>query len=699
MARRLQSGPVEGELARLRKHALGVHSAETLRLPVLREVLENYEVWTPGPGGGFGDALVAHLTAVIADLELTAGQRSALRIDLALDFKPDAVPPQPKRGEEAAIAADCRYETYRHNRADQIGVRKHIFRRLATELDPDGRTAGTSRSKLTSRVAAVPKATEHGAAHYHPLQLEDLESGLWWRPSTRDYIEQLASQPALTIFAGTDGVADVGPPLHADVMLLMLRDCLNDEPLLAHLEKKARDTAADDLVSAVRASGARGSYIGSIVRGLWDARDEWSPDQIEARLHNVVQVAGHGRGPGGFVSGAITRLAFALRARNRDVNVVSAHYDGDLAAAAAEIHKRHPELAGCSYLPLIAELPSDGPGSGKVPLVMLNGHQSGPHAGGLVIGEADAVSKGVDPAGAARVPLLEELFVGSSVVLAGTSLTEPGILTAMARTRGGPHPRFALLPSPIPEDMPPGAVIAGEKRAEVLALLAARYLHLDIVPIVVDFRYQVPQLLTEVARRTVEGDRYAGYAARIESWWSAWADAFGFGAGGDGSAARALTQSDWHAQLRTLRDTMMRTISRPSRAEAEDVMIEVWLRDPRPDSRRFFRWASSEGTWERSKTTPVASLREVGDITQKAFRDGQTYTQEMGHGDLGRWRYCVAMNLTLTEGPWADLPVGIVKVYSTQPKGGVQQSKDGASGTEFESSIVNSLRRLLSDAA
>ncbi len=700
MGKRLPKGPLEGELQRLCNHNAGVYAAPTLRLPKLRALLESDGRWDPTCS--LTEPLVLRLRGAIGSLSLGDELKRALGIDLALEFPPDGVPAAKRRAQMAAAAANCSLESYRHNRGDRSGRRKVGLQALERMLDPGGQLGAAQARRRREAPASPAAASWRSKARYHPLEKEDLESGLWWRDSTREYIEQLAGQSALTIFAGTDGPADVGPPLHGDVMVAMLRDCLNDHPILAHLEASDRDVAADELVSAVRspgATGARPGYIGSIVRGLWSEREGWDRDSIELRLHNVVQNTTHQRVDEGFVATAITRLAFALRSQGKPVKVVSAHFDNDLVHSSEIIRSQEGGLRRIVY-----DQSSD-PGvndvDGLVPLVMLHGAQSGAHPGTLMVGEADLVGTDVDPTfanGASRLQVLEEMFSEASVVLVGTSLTDPGLLTAIARTRSGEHPRFALLPSPISDDMPPAAAIVDRRRGELLAVLASRYLYLDVVPIVVDFRCQVPQLLIEVARRVVEGENYRDYAARVWSWWERWEEAFGYGPEGDLADAREQTQRRWHECLRSLRDELQST-GVPRGRHFEDLMIEVWLRDPRPTSRNLFRWANSEGIWERSKTAPVAPLREVGDITQKTFREGRTIWQEITPGYSGRWRYCVAMNLVLTAEPWANVPVGVVKVFSTAVKGRIQQIENSEMGPTFEALILDKLRELFDDAA
>jgi hypothetical protein len=696
---RLPSGPLEKDLRSVLQHKLGVHGVDTLKVATLRKTLEAYGVWESQSTRAFSEALIPHLEGVISSLPLAANLKEALRTDLALAFSGDAVPHQPQRGRSAAAAAGCSYETYRHNRSKRgIGHRKLAVQRLVFGLDPENRYGAYEPENEPKARTQASEGSAGGPANarYHPLEQEDLDCGFWWRPSTRDYIEQLASLPALTIFAGTDGDADVGPPLRRDVMLAMLRDSLNDDPVLAPLEGEDRNAAADHLIEEVRASGAREGYIGSIVRGLYAGRSGgWSDAEVEARLHNVVQLAAHGRAAGGYVSSAITRLAFSLCASGIPANVISAHYDSDLADAAQAVSKAHEQLQDCTYEPLFNERHTGAIRAKQVPLTMLNVPQRNAHRELLMVGEADAVSAASDRA--ARMLLLEEMFSQSSVLLVGTSLSDPGVLTAVARTRHSEYPRYALLPSPILETVHPRAPIADRNRPQLLAILASRYRYLGVIPIVVDFRYQIPQLLTEVAKRLVESRRYLHYADRIEDWWKRWAVSFGYGPEGDATAERSDAQVRWHERLRTLRDDMYASFVKTTRSDDEHIMIEVWLRDPRPQSRHLFRWANSEGIWERSQTTPVASLREVGDIIQKTFREGQTFWQETAHSDLGRWRYCVAMNLVLGGGPWADLPVGVIKVLSTNANGGIQHVKNSEAWSKVERLILDSMRELFNE--
>jgi hypothetical protein len=690
---RLVTGDLERDLEKVRRHKLGVHGADMLELPALRAALDAGKVLKLSSRHSLADMLPRYLDQLIDEVAISPDLRDALRIDLAVAFPADEVPSPQRRGELAAAKADRAFETYRKNRAGRIGPRKLVMQKLASALDPENRFGA-----VASPPASPDRVDADFIARFHPLQDEDLDSGLWWRPSTDDYIEQLVELPGLTVFAGADGVADVGPPLRADLMLMLLRDCLGVHPILAHLKEPERAATADKLVEAVRASDARAGYVGSIVRGLYQAWDESKPDEVERRLHAVVQAATHGRTDDGYVSTAITRLAFALRRMGKDIRVVSAHYDSDLVRAGEKVASRYRALESCGYEAAINVAPDHPLPPGQVPLVLLNGSEAGAHPGMLMLGEADIVAARIEPTEAgsrARVSVLEEMLNATCSLFVGTSLSDPGLLTAVARTRGAGHARFAILPSPISEESPPGTVIADEHRAAFLAILAARYQYLNVIPIVVDFRYQVPQLLVEIARRAGESEGYRSYSKRIEQWWTRWADDFGFGRAGDSAPERIAAQARWHEELKRLRERLHAELTKQNRTNNEELMIEVWLRDPRPDSRNFFRWANSEGVWERSRTAPVASLREVGELTQQTFREGQTMWSETSHSYLGRWHDCVATNLVLDQGPWADLPVGVVKVFSTRANERLRMITPG----DLERVLVHDIRRLFDEPA
>lgn len=697
---RLPSGPLEKDLLSVRKHKLGVHGVDGMHLDVLGEVLIDAQVWQRTSGTHRSAALVTYLEAKIETLQLDDRLKRALRLDLAIEYPGDTVPDPTKRGQMAAAAADCSFDTYSHNRAGRgLGRRRIAVQKLVEALDPDGRYEQADQPKPRKATIADDGAAL-GNSRYFPLQEEDLTRGFWWRASTRDYVRQLSTQPSLTIFAGTDGVADVGPPLHGDLMLAMLRDCLNDEPMLKYLDEKSARETADWLTAQVRASGARAAYVGSVVRGLYATnRSRWTEAQIEGRLHNVIQQTTLGRPVGGYVATAITRLAFTLRHKGVGVCVVSAHYDSDLSESATALTERFPELGECFYNFLVNDLPVTRPAPHEIPLVSMHGMPLGPRAGRLMVGEVDMMSSDAPGRSLAssdtRVPVLEQLMSETSMLFVGSSLSDPALLLALARTRSAGPPRFALLASPITEEHPE-SVIADPPRALLLAVLASRYHYLGVTPIVVDFRYQIPQILTEAARRASEDADYVDYADRIDGWWRDSKDAFGFGRLGDEDPRRKAAQARWNERLRGLRDSMYKELSV---AEREEVMIEVWLRNPDLDARYLFRWANSEGIWDRSKTAPVASLRAIGDITQKTFREGQTYWQETEHSVLGRWKYCVAMNLVLDRGPWTDLPVGVIKVLSTEARGKIHDIENSQAGSRFERLILETVRGLFDPAS
>jgi hypothetical protein len=117
----------------------------------------------------------------------------------------------------------------------------------------------------------------------------------------------------------------------------------------------------------------------------------------------------------------------------------------------------------------------------------------------LVVGEADFFAdepvgeQAHHPAHAARPQVIEHALGRGDVLFVGSSLTEPGV----AASKHLPGRRCALV---LPSDLAAAGLSASEQPeayALALDLIARRYLHLGVVPILVDFEQQVPQMLVD----------------------------------------------------------------------------------------------------------------------------------------------------------------------------------------------------------
>jgi hypothetical protein len=526
---------------------------------------------------------------------------------------------------------------------------------------------------------------------YRRVRRRDLDDGFWWRTSTDAYIDELAEQPALTIYAGADGHSDVGEPKHEVAVATLLDHALMTDlrDLSPILQKEYRE------LTSARFAGCSPSYVGSILRGLADlhkidpTRNE---DAMIGELSRLIDPAAEeGRAIKGFVAKAIVNLALAFRDANRPIAISSAHYDDDILAELRFRDKSEPR-----QLFLSAERPEVIARDGELPILSMHGDPDGRPSGRLVLSEADLFRTADDgDSQACWAKTLELTLRERPALFVGTDIRTPGLVTALANTRDSPHPRCALLladpaamfasdPPPSTGDLTPSLVSASsvplltatasadvipDLRAQSLYLnaLAARYLHLGVVPIIADFPFQVPQFLREVALRISQGKNdYESYSERSSEWWEANKAALGFETAPGAEQSAALQ----HDCYRYLRNMLVEIADESGVTADEQLSIEMWVRHP--NLRELFLWASSGGYWRPSATGPKASLRVRGDVTQTTFREGRTIRKQLLPESQGKWRYHISMPLILPdEWPWFCLPIGVVNVMSTRDDGGL----------------------------
>lgn len=524
---------------------------------------------------------------------------------------------------------------------------------------------------------------------YRRLTASDVQEGLWWRVSTKQYIDQLAELETVTIYVGADGPSDVGLPRHSHLFEGLVRNKLAETNQGAH--------ATTERVIAAIAAHLPAAHVGSILRELYrpGPRTRELSVNAETRLHFDVQTEiSHARSGGGFVARSITLLAFTLRAYQRSAEVITGHYDDDIVNAERNRHEYFPSLQSVSFCDYFDKLPEDEPGPGIVPLLRIHGRPGDPSSQSMVVGEADFLAdEHVSADGhvsdhASRYLVLTRALTRGAVIFVGTSLTDPGVLATLAATRHFHKRRYALL---LPPEGLTAAGLTHDEWALAMHLLSARYLHLGVVPIFADFERQIPQLLREVTLRVVEGDNYVEYGNRLQTWWKRWAPLLGYDLAGDrrdGPDQKLVGR--WRARLADLSATIAGPLDLATGAEA--IRIEVWLRNHH--KRSLFLWAASTSTGTDSESDEVRVIDDgEDDVVQRALRTGQSIHQPVNQGP---WRYCIATNLVLYEHPWNRLAVGIVCVSSSRADGTLSEIAEDEDGLrQFEYDIIQPVKELM----
>ena len=494
---------------------------------------------------------------------------------------------------------------------------------------------------------------------YQPVRERDFENSFFHRESTDHYIQQLAGLDAITLFTAAAPSPDVHAPLSDKLMARTLRERLRRS---ATDLKPGQLEQLDMIVDAMMRTFPP-AYLGSIAREL--VRKQSTADRgdlagLEADAQDVFtrelrDAVEAGRDASRFLALGLGALAFASKKAGKRVQLLTTNYDDRLAEAEARVHEYFGGLGGYSFAPRSLNATADA-ADDEVPLYRLNGHigaQSNGTADPLIIGEADSLTDHYK----LRSKVMADALETTSCVFVGSTLDEPDVLSKLVNaTYPLGHPRYTILLAPQLGLSDPG------DRAKTLNLTALRFLHLGIVPIVIDCPHQAPQFLIEVALRLQHRD-YANYAERLDAWWQQWVEDFGF-AGKAGERNPALQQL-WMEQLAEIRETIADEhleLSK-SRRRREHLQVEMWIRHP--GERSLVHWASSDGLWLNAASARRHSIPDAGqDPVQRAFRDGTPI-----HGPVpqltGRWHYQLSVPVVLRKEPWHHLPVGVVNILST----------------------------------
>jgi hypothetical protein len=572
------------------------------------------------------------------------------------------------------------------------GLEWHVVRDLAGEISTA--FAGTVKHTGAPGKHARPAAGPAPRIRYQPPTAESLDRGFWWRDTTAELIEELAELRSLTIVAAADGAADVGPPVHQDLFAKVLRDRALKRGLFATVDADRRDVAADLVVSAL-AKMSSPAQLGSIVRGLERAGVE-VPRSEETALSLLVQlVIEENRSVDGFVADAIVELAFTAQRANQQVEIISAHFDGDITAVQDDVRERNPALGDIEIYDCGDEVPPRKLDPHLVPLMRIHGRKGDLSMQRLVVGEADffaeePVSGGSHTNGHKPRPyVVGRALDRGDVLFVGTSLTDLGMLSVVAAHANSSGKKYALLLPPAMDgdlnlhDRP-------EEYAIALDLLGRRYLHLGIKPAFVDFEQQVPQLLREVAHRIAAGkSAYDPYKERLARWWRTGAPLLGYkDDGSDAGQIHPKLRARGRERLREMRDVskIFRGLE-PSRGEK--IRTDVWLRNPA--TRTLFHVATSAARPPNPDRQPLGSSAPTPE--QRAFREGRTIVTRDNISRPGK--YAIATPLILDAAPWHHLPVGIVSTSSNQTDGALaamSQNQDNLG--DFSTGMPSRLRAL-----
>jgi hypothetical protein len=256
--------------------------------------------------------------------------------------------------------------------------------------------------------------------------------------------------------------------------------------------------------------------------------------------------------------------------------------------------------------------------------------------------------------------VLERVLRDHSMLIIGSSLTDPPLLNALARTAEDAKrqqlSRLAIMPLQglrVPLD--------DERRITAMCKnIHDRMEHFEVEVTFPDFYSQTAQLLTEIrvaARELRMGNPYKGSPAehrnRLDQWWRDWQES----RSGDWTAANLRDHETLLVRLRELQ--------RKFRLSREMMKLEIWVRwQPGPGGRLLKLWASSTGTWpdERSMATaPIGNnSRYVSVQTFCLGRPGVHATVD------DRWRTYLSVPIRVGTEQGRELPVAVISLASME---------------------------------
>jgi hypothetical protein len=521
------------------------------------------------------------------------------------------------------------------------------------------------------------------------------DNDFWGRSSTEDFVDVLANMKRVAIFAGADGAADVGEPIHRIAIAMAISRVLKDDVLAEELGSEAkRSLAVRDAAMTLLHSSLPTQQLGSILHSLIE-RDAYSKQAntygaLAATVERAVR--SHRRAVSGFVSQHITRLALTLKVHQVDVVVLTTHFDTDLRdkqLTVRETASPNAPIRDVSYEEMTLEgLANWRVDAQRVPLVMLDNPL-------MFLGEAERLT---NPGEAGQQQLartivrLGDVFEDRDVVFIGTSLDDPGLLTAAARSRYASKRRFALvLP---PRDLPihPDASVLPTRRPERpdpmefsirRAVFGERFRHLGISPVVADFHWEVPQVVYEATLKLDQPDDYQPYAARRYAWWKP--RQVVYGGGQPPYPGMRRFRDRWNQRLEEVKEMVAtKLLDREDLDQAsERIEVDAWI--CKGNGRELFLWASSDDQAELADEPVIKLGAYTSEPAARAFRQGMQWikTLDVSDDDPAQFEAPTpgpsseddpwttrAIPLVLFDEPHHRLQVGVLTIRCLGPHGG-----------------------------
>lgn len=516
--------------------------------------------------------------------------------------------------------------------------------------------------------------------------VNDGSGAFFHRPETREMIAKLAGWSGWTIYVGAGGSVDRTGLTWSRLVDELLEDFVADADLrrvvlAQHGEQRAATIAC--------------SLYGD---------DDDSTDRITRKIQELLY------GNPGFLAGRmlpfVAGLAVTLWLVGSPVAIVTPNYDSYLldeirlqldpseAMSPAELATlvRHYVARGANEtLEVLEEHLADQ----AITFVSLHGYipKRGEAVSPPVVSEADYHRTSDD-----STKLLTRLFADRNLLILGSSLTDPPLVSALHQTKrpstglsdvDPPRERVAVLPlqgtewASVPREQMPQAVQLTEQRLETL----------DVESIFPDFFGQVGQFVHEVTKCIEFGDvddlraftSKRRYGSRLTQWWGDWI-AMTQGAAG--------SQANHHSLLR---DVCAEVAEILNTSPSEPLKLEAWVRwQPSENRRELALWASSVGTWpdiqsmRRDTISPDSPYRSV-----QAFCNGSPTFMSARPGESTRWKTYLAVPVWLArDNGW--LQVGVLSLASMREEASASLNRT-ARGLGAVIKLMNPLGRAIFD--
>lgn len=273
---------------------------------------------------------------------------------------------------------------------------------------------------------------------------------------------------------------------------------------------------------------------------------------------------------------------------------------------------------------------------------------------------------------------LSRLFAKSSLLILGSSLTDPPLLSALQETRecqGSQLIRVAVLPIAAISDST-GPIDTRITSAEVASLTkhhGTRMAEFGVSLLTPDFFSQVTQFGHELSAAALAHRKssYADspnyrYGARLHMWWTVWYEE---------SFQRETFRRSLYQYLRIVCMAIARDIEDLDGSRAREVLkLEVWARwKPSTGVRRLVLFASSAALWEHEEMMRYADISALSTYSPvEAFIEGRAQIKSTNSDsmklspedtpDEGRWRTFLSVPITVLVN--APLTVGVVTLAS-----------------------------------